>query len=198
MWFYFCACMVIVMAIIAIVNYIKSGDVSRLNPSVIEMLKNTRRRPFEERDDAKEKNRKRAKMNLGLLCIGMVPSFILVFFGIFAKSIMGEEIVEVLLLLASFIAIFLLATVFLLWRDNLRLSKDKDVYELKAYVMSIKQGRSVRTATLAYYDDLQDKCLSANVTLDGKDISRLQNGGQFVDILVAEKKNKVKYVDLKR
>lgn len=37
-----------------------------------------------------------------------------------------------------------------------------------------------------------------NVTLDGKDISGLQRGGQFVEILVAEKNNKLKYVDLKR
>ena len=53
-------------------NYIKSGDVSRLNPGVVEMLKNAKRRPFEEREDAKEKNRVRAKFNLALLCIGMV------------------------------------------------------------------------------------------------------------------------------
>ena len=31
--------MVVVLAIITIINYIKSGDVSRLNPGVVEMLK---------------------------------------------------------------------------------------------------------------------------------------------------------------
>lgn len=195
MWFYFCVCVVIVLSIIAIVNYIKAGDVSHLNPGVVEMLKNTKRRPFEEREDAKEKNRKRAKMNLGLLCIGMVPCFVFVFFGIFAKTIVGERIAEGLLVMAAFIALCVMATVLLLWKDNRKLARDKDVYVVKAYVMSIKQGRSVRTATLAYYDDLQNKCVSANVTLDGKDISHLQNGGQFVDILVAEKGNKVKYID---
>lgn len=40
--------------------------------------------------------------------------------------------------------------------------------------------------------------MSVDVTLDGKDIYRLQRGSQFVDILVAEKNNRVKYVDLKR
>ncbi|MBQ9984084.1 MAG: hypothetical protein IJP29_05795 [Lachnospiraceae bacterium] len=198
MWFYVCAGTVVVLAIITIVNYIKSGDVSRLNPGVVEMLKNTKRRPFEERDEAKEKNRKRARMNLGLLCVGMVPCFVLVFFGIFAKTIVGEQIAGGLLLLAAFIAIFVVATVLLLWRDNRKLARDKDVYVLKAYLMGVKQGHNVRTAFFAYYDDLQDKCVSVNVTLDGKDVSQLQRGGQFVDVLVAEKKNKVKFVDLKR
>lgn len=198
MWFYFCVSVVVVMAIITIVSFIKSGDVSRLNPGAVEMLKNTKRRPFEEREDAKEKNRKRARMNLGLLCIGMFPCFVLVFFGIFAKTIVGEQIAGGLLLLAAFIAIFVVATVLLLWKDSRKLARDKDIYVLKAYLMGVKQGRSVRTAIFAYYDDLQDKCVSVNVTLDGKDISHLQRGGQFVDILVAEKNNKLKFVDLKR
>lgn len=198
MWFYFCVSVVVVLAIITIINYIKSGDVSRLNPGVVEMLKNTKRRPFEEREDAKEKNRIRAKFNLALLCVGMVPCFVLVFFGIFAKTIVGERIAGALLLLAAFIAIFVVAAVLLLWRDNRRLAGDKDIYVLKAYVMDIKQGRNMKIAIFAYYDDLQKKCVSVRMNLDGKDISRLQKGGQFTDILVAEKGNKVKYIDLKR
>ena len=198
MWFYFCVCVVIALSIIAIVNYIKSGDVSRLNPGVVEMLKNAKRRPFEEREDAKEKNRVRAKFNLALLCIGMVPCFVLAFFGIFAKTIVGEQIAEALLVLATFIAIFVVAAVLLLWRDNRRLAGDKDIYVLKAYVMDIKRGSNMKIAIFAYYDDLQDKCVSVRMNLDGKDISQLQKGGQFTDILVAEKRNKVKYIDLKR
>lgn len=199
MWFYFCVCVVLVLSIFTIVSYIRSGDVSRLDSSVIEMLKNTRRRPFEDRENAKAKNRKRAKLNFALLGVGLVPSFVLMFFGIFAKTIVGESVAEGLLFLAILLAIFVAATVLLLWRDNRKLARDKDIYVLKAYLMAIKQNRSVRTAIFAYYDDLQNKCVSVDVTLDGKDINMLQNGhSSFVDILVAEKNNKVKYVDLKR
>ena len=56
----------------------------------------------------------------------------------------------------------------------------------------------MKIAIFAYYDDLQDKCVSVRMNLDGKDISQLQKGGQFTDILVAEKGNKINYIDLKR
>lgn len=124
MWFYLCTFMVIVMAVISVGNYMNRRNVSRLDSAVMEMLKNTKRQPFEEREEAKEKNRKRSKMNLGLLCIGMIPCFVLVFFGIYAKTIVGERIAEILLLLATFIAIFVVATVLLLWRDNRKLARE--------------------------------------------------------------------------
>lgn len=95
------------------------------------------------------------------------------------------------------LAIPIIGVIFLLLRDNRKFADRSNIYIVQAYIMSIRRGRNVKVAVLAYYDYLQGKCVSVQPSLNAGDAAWLQRGN-FVNILVAEKNGKVKYVDLNR
>ena len=113
-------------------------------------------------------------------------------------GVTGENISEGLIFIASIMAISVISVMFLLIRDKRKLADKGNIYVVKAYIMSIRQGRNVRVAVLAYYDYLQGKCVSVQPSLNAGDIAWLQQWGNFVNILVAEKNGKVKYIDWNR
>ncbi len=186
---------VILLAIIALFNYHKTGDVSRLDTGIISVLKNSPKTMFTDRERMLHNHRKDAMRKLEMLCLCLLPCVVL---AIPAWLVMGENAGASILLLVIFIAIFILSAILLLLRDNYKFASSNNIYVIKAYVIKVYQSRSYQTAVLAYYDYLQNKCISVKPTLDNNAAYQLhRQSGSFIDILVTEKKNKVKFLTIK-
>lgn len=173
----------------------------KIKPEVKDMLKNKPKVPFgvDEIEGARNQNQKQSGMHTGLLLLGLIPLGLFMVVGVLLKNVLGDNVFQAILVFVIFIACVLVATVLLLLQDNRRFSAKGDLYVVKAYISNVREARSVRVAVLTYYDYVCNKCVTVQPTLDGKDMYLVRGRqGTFVDVIIAEKKNKVKYVDLKR
>ena len=82
-------------------------------------------------------------------------------------------------------------------RDNIKLTDYNSVYTIKGYLRNVYIYRGTRVV-LAYYDYIQQKYIIKKIVLNTNEIqNQTIEKNRYVDVLVQENKNKLRYISLR-